>query len=251
LYSCTQHAGIAVKACLVGLRDTPGAAIGLGGADAIRILLIEDDTDLAQRLAEALGGAGFIVDRASDGDSGWYMGDTVGYDAVVLDLGLPRLPGLEVLARWRAAGRDMPVLILSARGSWSERVEGLNAGADDYMSKPFHATEVIARLRSLLRRASGTTGSVLRHDDISLNVGAGKASVAGQEVELTARELKILAYLMHRIGRIVSQSDLAEHVYALEDTRDSNTIEVYIGRLRKKLGRDAIRTVRGLGYRMG
>lgn len=223
----------------------------MGGAGAIRVLLIEDDTELAPRLAEALDGAGFIVDRASDGDSGWYMGDTGAYDAVVLDLGLPRLPGLEVLARWRAAGRNMPVLILSARGTWSERVEGLNAGADDYMGKPFHASEVIARLRSLLRRAAGTSAAVLRHGDITLDVGAGKASVAGQDVELTAREMKILGYLMHRIGRIVSQTDLAEHVYALEDTRDSNTIEVYIGRLRKKLGRHAIRTVRGLGYRIG
>lgn len=217
----------------------------------IRILLIEDDSELAQRLAEVLTGAGFTVDRAADGDSGWYMGDTGAYDAVVLDLGLPRLPGLEVLARWRAAGRNMPVLVLSARGTWSERVEGLNAGADDYMGKPFHASEVIARLRSLLRRAAGASTAVLRHGDIALDIGAGKACVGEQEVELTARELKILSYLMHRVGRIVSQSDLMEHVYALEDTRDSNTIEVYIGRLRRKLGRDAIRTVRGLGYRMG
>lgn len=220
-------------------------------ANAIRVLLIEDDADLAGRLVEVLSGAGFGVDHAADGDAGWYMGDTGNYDAAVLDLGLPRLPGLEVLARWRAAGRDMPVLILSARGTWSERVEGLNAGADDYMSKPFHATEVIARLRSLLRRASGATGAVLRHGDITLNVGAGKAMIGGQEIELTARELKILGYLMHRVGRIVSQSDLVEYVYALEDSRDSNTIEVYIARLRKKLGREAIRTVRGLGYRMG
>lgn len=217
----------------------------------IRVLLIEDDADLTRRLTEVLTAAGFSVDHAADGDTGWYMGDTGNYDAVVLDLGLPRLPGLEVLARWRAAGRDIPVLILSARGTWSERVEGLNAGADDYMSKPFHASEVVARLRSLLRRAAGITGAVLRHGDISLNMGAGKATVSGRDVALTARELKILGYLMHRIGRIVSQSDLAEYVYALEDTRDSNTIEVYIARLRKKLGRDVIRTVRGLGYRMG
>jgi DNA-binding response OmpR family regulator len=231
----------------------PGAFTGAArkGTTTIRILLIEDDAELAQRLAEALTAAGFSVDHAADGDSGWYMGDTGSYDAAVLDLGLPRLPGLEVLSRWRAAGRDMPVLILSARGTWSERVEGLNAGADDYMSKPFHVTEVIARLRSLLRRATGGTGAVLRHGGISLNIGAGRASVDGQDVELTARELKILGYLMHRTGRIVSQADLTEYVYALEDTRDSNTIEVYIARLRKKLGRDAIRTVRGLGYRMG
>jgi two-component system, OmpR family, response regulator len=206
---------------------------------------------LSGRLSEILTTAGFTVETAADGDTGWYMGDTGNYDAVVLDLGLPRLPGLEVLGRWRAAGRSMPVLVLSARGTWTERVEGLNAGADDYMGKPFQAPEVVARLRSLLRRAAGNAAAILRHGDITLDVGAGKVTAGGQDVELTARELKILGYLMHRIGRIVTQTDLAEYVYALEETRDSNTIEVYIARLRKKLGRDAIRTLRGLGYRMG
>ncbi len=213
--------------------------------------MIEDDADLAGRLGTALTAAGFTVDRATDGDTGWYMGATGNYDAAVLDLGLPRLPGLDVLARWRAAGRSMPVLILSARDTWSERVEGLNAGADDYLGKPYHTAEVVARLRSLLRRAPATQATILQQGDISLDLSAGQARVAGDTVELTARELKILAYLMRRPGHLISQTDLAEHVYALDEIRDSNTIEVYIGRLRKKLGREAIRTVRGLGYRMG
>jgi two-component system, OmpR family, response regulator len=216
----------------------------------IRVLVVEDDVELRDRLCGALEAAGFVVDRASEGDTGWYMADGDGYDAVVLDLGLPRLPGLEVLRRWRSNGRNMPVLILSARGTWSERVEGLNAGADDYMGKPFHAAEVVARLRALIRRNAGTTDPVLRHGGIELDAGAGKVSVGGQPVELTAQELKVLAYLMHRKGRIVSQADLVEHVYAMSDMRDSNTIEVFIARLRRKLGREAIRTVRGLGYRM-
>ena len=156
-----------------------------------------------------------------------------------------------MLARWRRAGRSLPVLILSARGTWSERVEGLNAGADDYLGKPFHAAEVAARLRSLIRRAAGTIQPVLRLGAIAFDQAAGRVSVDGQDVELTAQEQKLLFHLMSRPGRIVSQGDLAEHLYAMDDVRDSNTIEVFIGRLRKKLGRDAIRTVRGLGYRMG
>ena len=213
--------------------------------------MIEDDANLSARLAEALEAAGFVVDRAEDGDTGWYMGDTGNYDAAVLDLGLPRLPGLDVLARWRRAGRTLPVLILSARGTWSERVEGLNAGADDYLGKPFHAAEVVARLRSLIRRAAGAVQSVLRIGAIEFDQAAGRVSVDNLDVELTAQEQKLLFHLMSRPGRIVSQADLAEHLYAMDDVRDSNTIEVFIGRLRKKLGRDAIRTVRGLGYRMG
>ena len=217
----------------------------------IRALIIEDDQELAARLREAIAGAGFAVDCAVDGDTGWYMGDTSDYDAVVLDLGLPRLPGTEILKRWRAAGRTMPVLILSARGTWSERVEGLNAGADDYLGKPFHMAEVIARLRALARRQTPGAPAVLRYGNVELDTTAGSVLVGGQPVELTAQELKVLSYLMRRLGRIVSQADLAEHVYPMEATPDSNTIEVFVARLRKKLGRDTIRTVRGLGYRMG
>ncbi len=217
----------------------------------IRILLVEDDTGLADRLTEALSAAGYAVDRAADGEMGWYMGDTTLYDAVVLDLGLPKRPGMEVLKQWRARGRNMPVLILTARGAWTERVEGLNAGADDYMGKPFHAAEVVARLRALLRRGAGSAAPVLTQGDISLDPASGTVTVGGAAVALTALELKILTYLMHRPRRIVPQSELLDHVYGMDDIRDANTIEVYIGRLRRKLGRDAIRTQRGLGYRIG
>lgn len=217
----------------------------------MRILLVEDDAELARRLGSALGEAGFAVDYAADGDEALFLGDTQDFDAVILDLGLPKLPGLEVLRRWRLNRRDMPVLILTARDTWTERVEGLNAGADDYLGKPFQAAEVAARLRALLRRTAGAASPILRHGDIELDTTAGLAHVAGVPVELTARELRILGYLMHRIGRIVSQAELIDHVYAMEDLRESNTIEVYIGRLRRKLGREAIRTLRGLGYRMG
>ncbi|WP_374571521.1 response regulator transcription factor [Phenylobacterium sp.] len=217
----------------------------------MRILLAEDDAELARRLGAALGEAGFAVDYAADGDDALFLGETQDFDAVVLDLGLPKLSGLEVLKRWRRAGRDVPVLVLTARDAWTERVEGLNAGADDYMGKPFQAAEVVARLRALVRRSAGGASPVLRLGDITLDAAAGVVEVAGRPIELTARELRILVYLMHRTGRIVSQAELIDHVYAMDDVRESNTIEVYIARLRKKLGRDAIRTIRGLGYRMG
>lgn len=213
--------------------------------------MVEDDAELADRLTEALSAAGYAVDRAADGEMGWYMGDTTLYDAVVLDLGLPKRSGMEVLKQWRASGRNMPVLILTARGAWTERVEGLNAGADDYMGKPFHAAEVVARLRVLLRRGAGTAAPVLTQGDISLDPASGTVTVGGSAVALTALELKILTYLMHRPRRIVPQSELLDHVYGMDDIRDANTIEVYIGRLRRKLGRDAIKTQRGLGYRIG
>lgn len=178
------------------------------------------------------------------------MGEHEQFDAVILDLGLPNMQGLEVLRKWRAEKRDMPVLILTARGTWTEKVEGLNAGADDYITKPFHIPEVIARLRALIRRKSGAASPLLTHKDITLDTVAGRASVGGQEVELTASELRMLSYFMHRIGRIISQAELMEHLYALEESAESNTIEVYVSRLRRKLGRDVISTVRGLGYRM-
>lgn len=217
----------------------------------MRILLVEDDAELARRLGSALGEAGFAVDYASDGEDALLMGETQAFDAVVLDLGLPKLSGLEVLRRWRRAGLDTPVLVLTARDAWTERVEGLNAGADDYMGKPFQAAEVVARLRALLRRSAGGASPVLRVGDITLDPGAGIVEVEGRSVDLTAREIRILSYLMHRSGRIVSQNELMDHVYAMDDLRESNTIEVYVARLRKKLGREAIRTIRGLGYRMG
>jgi len=179
------------------------------------------------------------------------MGETSDYDAAVLDLGLPKMPGLEVLKRWRAKGRAMPVLVLTARGAWTERVEGLNAGADDYVGKPFQTAEIIARLRALIRRATGMASSVLRHGDIVVDPAAGTVLLAGQPVELTAHELRVLTYLMHRPGRVVSQNELLDHIYSGDAVRESNTIEVYVGRLRKKLGRACIRTLRNLGYRLG
>lgn len=193
--------------------------------------------------------AGFVVDRAADGDTGWYMGDTGEYDAAVLDLGLPRLPGLEILKRWREAGKELLVLVLSARAAWSERVDVLNAGADDYVTKPFHPPELVARLRALLRRGGRKKEAIRTVGNVVLDLSAGLVTVRGAPVEMTARELQILTYFMHRSGWIVSQSELIEHVYAADEYRDSNTIQVYIARLRKKLGRETIRTIRGLGYR--
>ncbi len=217
----------------------------------MRVLLVEDDGELARRLEAALTEAGFAVDRAADGEEAAELGELADFDAVVLDLGLPRLPGLDVLRRWRRGGRNMPVLVLTARDAWTDRVEGLNAGADDYLGKPFQAAEVVARLRALVRRSGGGASPVLSLDGLELDPTAGAARVDGRPVELTARELRILEYLMHRRGRIVSQGELMDHVYPMEEVRESNTIEVYVARLRRKLGRERIRTIRGLGYRMG
>ncbi|MGX1587944.1 response regulator transcription factor [Brevundimonas diminuta] len=217
----------------------------------MRILLVEDDEELARRLRLGLGEAGFAVDHAADGEAAVYLGDTQTFDAVVLDLGLPRLSGLEVLRQWRARRRNMPVLVLTARDAWTDRVDGLNAGADDYLGKPFQTAEVVARLRALVRRSAGDASPILEHETVRLDVAGGAATLDGRPVDLTARELRILGYLMHRQGRIVSQAELMDHVYALDDIRESNTIEVYVGRLRKKLGKTCIRTIRGLGYRIG
>ncbi len=217
----------------------------------MRILLVEDDEELARRLRLGLGEAGFAVDHAADGEAAVYLGDTQTFDAVVLDLGLPRLSGLEVLRQWRARRRNMPVLVLTARDAWTDRVDGLNAGADDYLGKPFQTAEVVARLRALVRRSAGDASPILEYETVRLDVAGGAATLDGRPVDLTARELRILGYLMHRQGRIVSQAELMDHVYALDDIRESNTIEVYVGRLRKKLGKTCIRTIRGLGYRIG
>ena len=216
----------------------------------IRVLLVEDDDDIAGRLVAGLRPAGFVVDRAANGEDGVLMGAQEQFDAAILDLGLPKMQGLAVLRKWRTEKRDMPVLILTAHGTWTEKVEGLNAGADDYITKPFHIPEVVARLRALIRRKSGVANALLRHKDICLDTVAGKATVAGGTVELTASELRMLTYFMHRPGRVISQSELMDHLYAVEETAESNTIEVYVSRLRRKLGRDVITTVRGLGYRM-
>jgi DNA-binding response OmpR family regulator len=217
---------------------------------SIRILLVEDDDEIATRLEAGLAGAGFAVERAGNGADGYAMGNDEDYDAVILDLGLPQMQGLDVLKRWRTNNRQMPVLVLTARGSWAEKVDGLNAGADDYISKPFHIPEVAARLKALIRRSSGIASPVLIHRGIVLDSANGQVTRDGVPVEMTARDLKMLNYFMHRLGRVIPQAELTEHLYTLDEARESNTIEVYVSRLRRKLGADVIKTIRGLGYRM-
>jgi len=216
----------------------------------MRILIVEDDPDLGRQLAEALGQSGYVVDLARDGEEGWHLGDTEPYDAAVLDLGLPRMDGVRVLEKWRAAGRDMPVLILTARDRWSEKVAGFDAGADDYLTKPFVTEELLARLRALLRRAAGHASAVIELGDLRVDTRSGRASVAGTPVRLTAHEYRVLSYLMHHQGRVVPRTELTEHIYDQDFDRDSNTIEVFIGRLRRKIGPERIVTERGLGYRL-
>jgi len=205
---------------------------------------------LARQLASALGDAGYAVDCASDGERADFLAQTERYDAVVLDLGLPRIDGLTVLRRWREAGIGFPVLVLTARGSWHEKVQGIDGGADDYMAKPFPMEEVLARLRALIRRSSGQVTPELRCGAVALDVRNAKVTLDGTPVKLTSHELRVLSYLMHHRGRVVSQSELTEHIYARDADRDSNTVEVFIARLRRKLGASFIETVRGLGYRV-
>ena len=202
-------------------------------------------------MSEGLQAEGFVVDHAADGEEGATRGASETFDAVILDLGLPGMEGVDILKRWRAIGRAMPVLILTARGSWSEKVEGLNAGADDYITKPAHIQEIVARLRALIRRAAGRSSPTLTYKNIELSPSSGSVTVEGKPVELTAQEFRILNFFMHRQGRIISQAQLLDHIYAMDSDRDPNTIEVYVARLRRKLGRDSIKTLRGLGYRFG
>ena len=216
----------------------------------MRVLVVEDETTLARQLAAALGGAGYAVDCAADGARADFMATTEEYDAVVLDLGLPKVDGLTLLRRWREAGVLVPVLVLTARGSWHERVIGIDGGADDYVTKPFEMEEVLARVRALIRRAGGQATPELRCGAILLDPRAARVTVNGAPVHLTAHEFRVLSYLMHHRGRVVSQSELLDHIYAKDGDRDSNTVEVFIARLRKKLGAGSIATVRGLGYRM-
>lgn len=214
------------------------------------MLVVEDEARIAKQLTTALAQAGYAVDCASDGERGEYLGQTERYDAVVLDLGLPRVDGLTLLRRWRDAGLTMPVLILTARGSWHEKVHGIDGGADDYVAKPFRMEEVLARLRALIRRSSGQLAAELRCGSITLDPRAAKVSLAGNPVRLTSHEFRVLSYLMHHRDRVVPQSELIDHIYAESLDRDSNTVEVFVARLRRKLGASAIETVRGLGYRM-
>lgn len=216
----------------------------------MRILVVEDDKDLNRQVSEALIDAGYVVDRAFDGEEGHFLGDTEPYDAVVLDIGLPQMDGISVLERWRRDGRKMPVLILTARDRWSDKVAGIDAGADDYVTKPFHIEEVLARVRALIRRAAGHASSELICGPLRLDTKSSKATIDGVTLKLTSHEFRLLAYLMHHMDQVVSRTELVEHLYDQDFDRDSNTIEVFVGRLRKKMGVDLIETVRGLGYRM-
>ena len=216
----------------------------------MRVLVVEDEELLAEQLANALGEAGYAVDRAGDGERADFLGHTERYDAVVLDLGLPKIDGLTLLRRWREAGIGVPVLVLTARDTWHEKVEGIDGGADDYVAKPFRMEEVLARLRALIRRASGQVAPELRCGGVVVDPRSAKVSLDGVPVRLTSHEFRVLSYLMHHRGRVVSQGELTEHIYAENADRDSNTVEVFVARLRRKLGASFIETVRGLGYRI-
>jgi two-component system OmpR family response regulator len=217
----------------------------------VRILIVEDEATLSHQLAQALAEAGYAVDCASDGERADFLARTESYDAVLLDLGLPRVDGLTLLRGWRDAGLMVPVLVLTARGSWHETVEGIDVGADDYVAKPFRMEEVLARLRALIRRASGQLQRALICGTVTLDPRLARVTRDGVPIKLTSHEYRVLSYLMHHRNRVVSQGELTEHIYAQDFERDSNTVEVFIARLRRKLGASLIETVRGLGYRLG
>ena len=214
----------------------------------MRILLIEDEARIAADIKVTLEAAGYVVDISSDGEDAWFRGDTEDYDLVVLDLGLPKMDGLSILKRWRAAGRRMPVLVLTARGAWVERVEGIDAGADDYLPKPFRMEELVARARSLIRRAAGHAGSLIEAGPLSLDMRQMRVSVNGIPVALSPLEYRLVAYLMHHKGRVVPGPELLEHLYGDDDAREANALEAVLTRLRRKLGAAAIETRRGFGY---
>jgi two-component system OmpR family response regulator len=216
----------------------------------MRILVVEDDPDLQRLLAEALRDNGYVVDTAGDGVEGHFLGETEPYDAVILDLGLPEMDGIKVLEKWRKAGRVMPVLILTARDRWNDKVKGLDAGADDYVTKPFFTEEVLARVRTLLRRGAGISTSDIECGPLRIDTRAARVTIEGNPVKLTSLEYRLLAYLAHHKGRVVSRTELVEHLYDQDFDRDSNTIEVFVGRLRKKMGVNLIQTLRGLGYKL-
>ena len=214
----------------------------------MRILLVEDDRDLQRLLKKALGDAGYVVDTAKDGEEGRFLGDTEPYDVVILDLGLPKMDGVQVLEKWRKAGKTMPVLILTARDRWSDKVAGFDAGADDYLAKPFYTEELLARVRALLRRAVGIATSDIEIGPLRIDTRASRVTLDGNPVKLTSLEYRLLSSLAHHRGKVVSRTELVEHLYDQDFDRDSNTIEVFVGRLRKKLDAGLIQTVRGLGY---
>ena len=217
----------------------------------MRILVVEDEAILSRQLARAVGEAGYAVDCAADGGQADFLVGTETYDAIILDLGLPRVDGLTLLRRWRDAALIVPILVLTARGSWHERVQGIDDGADDYVTKPFQMAEVLARLRALIRRAHGQPRPALTCGDVTLDPRAARVTRRGEPVGLTSHEFRVLSYLMHHRDRVVPQGELAEHIYARDADRDSNTVEVFVARVRRKLGAGIIQTVRGLGYRIG
>ncbi|MBJ7498363.1 MAG: response regulator transcription factor [Sphingopyxis sp.] len=214
----------------------------------MRVLLVEDDPDLAEDVARALTAAGFVVDRSGNGEDAWFQGDVEDYALVILDLGLPRLDGLTILKRWRSAGRTMPVLILTARGDWTEKVEGIEAGADDYMAKPFAVGELIARARALVRRAAGHATATLKVGELAIDTARMTASIGGRQTQLSQLEYRLLNFLGHEQDRVVSAGEIAEHLYGASDGQDTNAVEAIVTRLRRKLGSRAIETRRGLGY---
>lgn len=216
----------------------------------MRILIVEDDKDLNRQLAEALRDADYVVDCAFDGENGHHLGETEPYDAVILDIGLPQMDGISVVEQWRREGITTPVLMLTARDRWSDKVAGIDAGADDYVAKPFHIEEVLARLRALIRRAAGHASSEITCGPLMLDTKTSRVTVAGTPLKLTSHEFRLLSYLMHHMDKVISRTELVEHLYDQDFDRDSNTIEVFVGRLRKKLGIDLIETVRGMGYRI-
>ena len=216
----------------------------------MRILVVEDNQEVARQLKDTLESELFVVDVAGDGEKGWFMGDTESYDAVVLDLGLPKLDGLTVLQRWRQGGNSVPVLILTSRDTWREKVAGLRAGADDYLAKPFELEELLARIEALLRRATGHSSPVLKSGPVELDTSTARVTINGNPVKLTAQEYRALQYMMQNEGKVVSKAELSEHIYEQVIERDSNVIEVLINHLRNKLSPELIKTRRGLGYQL-
>lgn len=218
------------------------------GEYIVRLLVIEDDADLNRQITTALTEAGYVVDKAFDGEEGHFLGETEPYDAIILDIGLPAMDGISVLEKWRREDITTPVLILTARDRWSDKVAGMDAGADDYVSKPFHMEEVLARVRALLRRSAGLASNEIEIGTLRLDTKSTRVTVDGTPVKLTSHEYRLLAYLVHHKDKVISRTELVEHLYDQDFDRDSNTIEVFVGRLRKKIPPDLIKTVRGLGY---